>query len=133
MQGVVKKKKTKRTRKSQERKQQKQLLSRTGREQDDLLVTHKTRYADNRATGRINEDHMLIDKTIGPKRRQGSFLLFFVVFSLQMFEKPTHNPGKNVAAPIAKYGMEDEQKQRLGRDVSTRRVDPGLTIMTILL
>ena len=50
-----------------------------------------------------------------------------------MFEKPTHNPGKNVAAPIAKYGMEDEQKQRLGRDVSTRRVDPGLTIMTILL
>lgn len=50
-----------------------------------------------------------------------------------MFVEPTHNPDKNVAAPIAKYGMEDEQKQRLGRDVSTRRVDPGLTIMTILL
>lgn len=106
-----------------------------GREKDDLLVTHKTRYADNRARGRIDEDHMLINKKIGPKLRQGSFLwgFFFFFFSLQMFVEPTHNPDKNVAAPIAKYGMEDEQKQRLGRDVSTRRVDPGLTIMTILL
>ena len=75
---------------------------------------------------------MLMDKKIGPKLRQGSFLWGFF-FSLQMFVEPTHNPDKNVAAPIAKYGMEDEQKQRLGRDVSTRRVDPGLTIMTILL